>query len=126
MLLDVVPGWTLALDRGPDWIFVRLSPPRHGDTSEVDLAESIWELMDQSFTHRAVLEMEDLWLLRSWMIGELVKLHKRVVAHGGLLRLSGLNDDNQEVLRMCRLADRFPQYRCRTDAVMGHRPVQPR
>ena len=126
MVLDVVPGWTMDLDRGPDWMFVRLRPPRHGDTHEVDLAETIWEMMDQSFTHRLVLEMEEIWLLRSWMIGELVKLHKRVAANGGLLRLCGLSDDNHEVLQMCRLDARFPQYRTRSDAVMGHRPNQPR
>jgi anti-anti-sigma factor len=121
--MDLVPGWTMDLDRGPDWLFVRLRPPRRGDTHEVGIAEAIWELMDQSFTHRLVLEMEEIWLLRSWMIGELVKLHKRVAASGGLLRLCGLNDDNQEVLRLCRLDDRFPQYGSRSDAVMGRRPV---
>lgn len=123
MVLDAIPGWTMDLDRGPDWLFVRLRPPRHGDTHEVAMAEALWEMMDQSFTHRLVLEMDDVWLLRSWMIGELVKLHKRVATSGGLLRLCGLNDDNQEVLRLCRLDDRFPQYGCRSDAVRGLRLV---
>ncbi|HZL89025.1 MAG TPA: STAS domain-containing protein [Pirellulaceae bacterium] len=126
MVLDVVPGWMMDLDRGPDWLFVRLLPPRHGDTQEVGLAETIWRMMEQSFNHRLVLEMEEVWLLRSWMVGELVKLHKRVAATGGTLRLCGMNDGNQEVLRISRLEDRFPQYRTRGDAVMGYRPVQPR
>lgn len=126
MVLDVVPGWRMDLDRGPDWLIVRLRPPSQGDTHEVALAEAIWEMMDQSFTQRLVLEMNDVWLLRSWIIGELVKLHKRVTANGGLLRLCGLNDGNQEVLRMCRLDERFPQYSTRSDAVMGCRPAQAR
>src|SRR5262245_1298326 len=124
MVLDVVPGWAMDLDRGPDWLFVRLRPPRHGDTQEFGLAETIWEMMEQSFNHRLVLEMEDVWLLRSWMVGELVKLHKRVASTGGTLRLCGMNDGNQDVLRTSRLDDRFPQYRTRGDAVMGHRPGQ--
>jgi anti-anti-sigma regulatory factor len=125
VLEKTVPGGEVDVDRGPDWLFVRLRPPQHGDTSEVDLAEKIWQMMGQSFTHRAVLEMDDIWLLRSWMIGELVKLHKRVAAEGGLLRLSGMSDSNQEVLRICRLDDRFPRYECRSSAVMGRRRVQP-
>ena len=126
MVLDVVPGWTMDLDRGPDWLFVRLRPPCQGDTHEVVLAETIWGMMEQSFNHRLVLEMDEVWLLRSWLVGELVKLHKRVAASGGTLRLCGMNDGNQEVLRIARLDDRFPQFRTRTDAVMGNRPLQPR
>jgi anti-sigma B factor antagonist len=126
MVQEAAPGWGLDLDRGPDWLFVRLRPPQHGDTSEVELAETIWQMMDQSFTHRAVLEMDDIWLLRSWMIGQLVKLHKRIAAEGGLLRLAGLNNSSQEVLRLCRLDDRFPQYDSRSSAVMGRRQTAPR
>ena len=126
MVLETVPGWELELDRGPDWLFVRVRPPRNGDTEVTQLAEAVWRMMDQSFVRRAVLEMDDVWMLRSWMIGELVKLHKRVAAEGGLLRLSGLSDRNQEVLRLCRLDDRFPQFDCRTSAVMGQRRGMPR
>ena len=123
MVVDAVPGWELDIDRGPDWLFVRLRPPQQGSLVEVDLAGTIWRMMEQSFTHRAVLEMDDVALLRSWLIGELVKLHKRVAADGGLLRLSGLSNNNQEVLRISRLDDRFPQYDSRSSAVMGRRPM---
>jgi anti-anti-sigma factor len=126
MLLDLAPGWSMDLDRGPDWLFVRLRPPERGLNVEVDLAESIWEMLEQSFCTRLVLEMDEVPMLRSWMIGQIVMLHKRIYANGGMMRLSGLSDANQEVLRMSRLSDRFPQFRCRTDAVMGHRPTQPR
>jgi anti-anti-sigma factor len=126
MLLELASDWTIELERGPDWLFVRLRSPRQGDTHEVNLAETVWDKMEQSFTSRVVLEMDEVRLLRSWMIGELVKLHKRVCAAGGMMRLCGLSDSNQDVLRLCRLEDRFPQYRTRTDAVMGHRPPQPR
>ena len=123
MVVDAVPGWELDVDRGPDWLFVRLRPPQQGSSGEVDLAGPIWRMMEQSFTHRAVLEMDQVTLLRSWLIGELVKLHKRVAADGGLLRLAGLSNNNQEVLRLSRLDNRFPQYDNRTSAVMGRRPI---
>jgi len=126
MLLELAPGWNMDLDRGPDWLFVRLRPPRGGSFREIELAEAVWDKLEQAFTYRLVLELDDVSLMRSWMIGELVKLHKRIVSHEGLMRLCGVSDANQEVLRMCRLHDRFPQYPSRHDAVMGQRPSQPR
>lgn len=126
MLLELAPEWTTEIDRGPDWLFVRLRPPRQGDTGEIALAEMIWQKLEQSFCYRVVLELDDVTFLRSWMVGELVRLHKRVTAHGGMLRLCGISAANQDVLRTCRLEDRFPSYRNRTDAVMGYRPPQPR
>jgi anti-anti-sigma factor len=126
MLLELAPEWTIEIDRGPDWLFIRPLPPRHGDTGEIPLAEMIWQKLEQSFCYRVVLELDDVEYLRSWMIGELVRLHKRVTTQGGMLRLSGLSREAEAVLRICRLADRFPAYRNRTDAVMGHRPQQPR
>jgi len=126
MLLELAPEWTMDIDRGPDWLFVRPRPPHSGDTKEIALAEMIWQTLDQSFCHRVVLELDDVSYLRSWMIGEIVRLHKRVTSHGGMLRLSGLSHDAETVLRICRLTDRLPAYRNRTDAVMGYRPPQPR
>ena len=126
MWVEVAPGWTLSFDRGPDWLFVRINPPEHGDTHEIPLAESVWERLDQSFTYRVVVEMDEVGVLRSWLIGELVKLHLRIASQDGLLRLSGLCNRSQEILEIMQLADRFPQYRSRTDAVMGNRPLQPR
>lgn len=126
MLVQLAPGWSMEFDRGPDWLFVRISAPRQGDTGEVPLADAVWESLEQAFTHRVVLELGDLAVLRSWMIGQLVLLHKRVTTKEGTMRIAGLSDSNHQVLRMMRLDERFPQYANRGDAVMGHRPVQPR
>jgi anti-anti-sigma factor len=126
MLLELAPEWSLEIDRGPDWMFIKLQPPRQGDTGEIALAEMIWVKLEQSFCHRVVLELNDVTFLRSWLVGELVRLHKRVTAQGGMLRLCGLSEANQDVLRICRLDDHFPAYRNRTDAVMGYRPAKPR
>ena len=126
MLLDLAPGWSMDLDRGPDWLFVRLRPPAKGIGAEFDLAETIWEKLDQAFCYRLVLEMDDVPRLQSWIVGQLVLLHKRICSHGGMMRLCGVSNGNQQVLRCCQLEDRFPQYANRTAAVMGHRPTQPR
>lgn len=126
MLVDLTPGWTLDLDRGPDWLFIRPVPQDDALSAEVDLAEAIWERMEQQFLNRVVVEMDAVPLLRSWLIGQLVLLHKRIVSRGGLVRLAGMSDDNQRVLEMVHLNDRFPQYTDRGSAVMGQRPAKPR
>ena len=108
MLLELAREWTLDIDRGPDWLFIRPRPPQEGTNAEVPLAEMIWQKLEQCFCYRAVVELDDVPFLRSWMIGELVRLHKRVTTQGGMLRLSGLNNEAAAVLRICRLNDRFP------------------
>lgn len=113
-------GWISEVDRGPDWLFVRLRAPAARDADVTPLAEQTWDLMRQHFASRIVLELEELPLLRSSFIGELVLLHKRVHSQGGIMRLAGLSDANQSVLRMMRLDDRFPQYRNRHEAVAGN------
>lgn len=113
------------VERGPNWLFVR----PHGATlrgNETELAAQVLGLLEQNFTHRLVLELDDLELLWSSIIGQLVLLHKRIDGQGGLMRLCGLSAANQRVLETCRLSEYLPQYNDRTEALMGVRPTQPR
>ncbi len=125
-MLELAPGWTMDVDRGPDWLFVRLHGPDNGDAEGQDLAQRIWSLMQQHFTYRVVLEMDDLPLLRSYLLGQLVMLNKRIHSHNGMMRLSGLSESNQEVLHVSRLDHCFCPYASRADAVMGHSIQKPR
>ena len=126
MLLELTSEWSLEIDRGPDWLFIRLSPPPSGEIGEASIAEMVWKNLEQCFCYRVVLELDQVDYLRSWIIGELVRLHKRVTTQGGMLRLCGVSKNAETVLRICQLGDRFPAYRNRNDAVMGYRPQQPR
>ena len=123
---QLAPGWTAELDRGPDWLFIRLYwDPVNGD-QDPDLVEPIWQLLNISLLNRLILEIEHMPRLDTHLMGELVRLHKRVVEQGGMVRLSGTSDANQEVIREAQLADRFPQFRNREEAVLGYRPRKPR
>lgn len=126
MLTEVTSRWTFDVERGPDWLFLRMYGPENGDAEGVPLAEMAWEIMQQQFARRVVLDMSSLRILRSVVIGQLVQLHKRVYTQGGLMRIAGLSDDNYSVLVACRLHDRFPHYATAEEAVMGARPMQPR
>jgi anti-anti-sigma regulatory factor len=120
-------GWNLEVERGPDWLFVR--PRRSGASTPgaPSLGEQIWSLLEQSFAHRLVLEMDEVGRLDSQLIGELVWLEDRIVSHEGMMRICGLSSGNQEMLRLCELDGHFPGFRDREAAVMGQpRPKQPR
>jgi anti-anti-sigma factor len=120
-------GWRYDVDRGPDWVFVRLHPDDEcGFDSSASLADKLWSVLEQSFTYRLVLELDEVPIMQSYLIAQLVMLAKRIHSHGGLLRLCGLSPANQEVIHLCRLDGCLPFYGSRGDAVMGHRPMQPR
>ena len=120
-MLEFAPGWTLDVERGPDCLVVRLHGSYEGEPT--DLAESLWELLQRHFTYRLVIEMDDLPILPSYLIGQLVLLYKRIHGQGGLLRLCGLSDENREALRVCQFHGQLPHYRTREEAVIGYRPV---
>lgn len=127
-MVQMAPGWKLEVDRGPDWLFVKPTCSSYDpDSADPPLAESVWSLLQQHFTYRLVLECEQLPHLHSPMVGQLAMLHKRISTQGGLMRLCGLSDSNQEVLHACRLDGRFPNFLDRSEAVQGNfRPRQPR
>lgn len=126
MQAAIAHEWTFEVERGPDWLFVRVNGPFNGDAEGIPLAEMIWELMQQHFTQRVVLELSHVRILRSSAIAQLVQLHKRVHIKGGLMRIAGLTNENYNVLIACRLHDRFPPYATLEDAVMGRLPEKAR
>jgi anti-anti-sigma regulatory factor len=107
-------------------VFVRLHRPAEGGWRVVPLADHLWHTIAEHFTYRVVLELDQVGGLDSFLVGQLVLLHKRLHTHGGLLRLCGLSEPNQQVLHSLRLDGRFPAYRDRGEAVRGFRPPQPR
>lgn len=123
---SLTTSWRLNLDRGPNWLIVRLSPESGEGCQESELAEQIAELLEQHFTDRVVLELEEVEALSSQLLSQLLKLHRRVVAHGGLMRLCGVSPANRAVLKTNRLDRRFPHFADRFEAVRGYRPTQPR
>ncbi len=125
-MLETARGWTVSVERGPDWLFIRLQivPEMAEDFSS--LAEQVWHIVEQHFTYRVVLELQGRPFLSSSLLGQLVLLHKRLHVHGGVLRLCGLSSDQQRAIAASRLEARFPAYQNREEAVWGHRPGQPR
>jgi anti-anti-sigma factor len=121
-MVEIGPGWQLDVDQQSEWLAVRLLSPQPDATDTPLLAEGLWELLQQRNTQRLVLQLDEIQVLFSYLIGQLVLLHKRLHVHGGALRLCGLSEHNQQVLRLSRLDDRFPPYATREDALLDRRP----
>jgi anti-anti-sigma factor len=109
--------WQLEVERGPDWLFVRILP---GVSPPDQIAERVWELADRHFIYRLVLEMDEVHFLPSQLMGQLVMLQKRATQHGGGLRLCGLKTECAEALHLCRLDQALPHFESRKSAVVGH------
>ena len=112
------------MQRGTDWLFVQLhrsqpSNSRGDDGETAALADHIWSLLENHFTYRLVLDLEQLDLLNSPLIGQLIELYKRIREQDGVIRLCGLSDHNEQVLHTCHLNDRFRPYHTRREAVMA-------
>ncbi len=125
-MLETARGWNVSVERGPDWLFIRLQAGSAAGDDFSQLAEQVWNVVQQHFVYRVVLEIEGLNVLRSSLIGQLVLLHKRLHTQGGMLRLCGLSEGQQHAIACSRLDSRFPVYANREQAVWGHRPTQPR
>jgi anti-anti-sigma factor len=126
-MIQLESGWSLDVERGPGWLFIRIHSPELTRSFEpIDMASQLWDLADEHFTYRLVLELEDVPILCSSLIGELLRLYKRLSSQDGTLRLSGMSPQHQVVLRASQLHVMFPPYSDRSEAVRGTRPRQPR
>lgn len=125
-MLGLSSSWVLHVERGPDWLFVRPTAPPDHERDGSSLAESVWSVVKQHFVYRVVIECDRLDGLSSGFVAQFVGLRRRLQKYGGTLRLCGLSDENQDVLRSCQLDGLFPQFASRSQAVLAHRPAQPR
>ncbi len=130
-MVGMAPGIILRVERGPDWLFVKIggpdsSTPSANSQASPPLAEEIWSLLERNFTYRLVLECEELYPLDSECIGQLVLLQKKLAQQGGVMRLCGLREPARQSLTHARLDARMPNFRDRAEAIMGARPTQPR
>jgi anti-anti-sigma regulatory factor len=110
--------WRFDVEIGSGWLFLRLFPS--DEEQSPSLAERIWAVADEHSIYRFVIELSDDLLLTSALIGQLVLLHKRSHQQGGLTRLCGLSPDTYQVIETMRLADRFPNYESREQAMAGY------
>ena len=126
-MIETISGWQLDVDRGPNWLFVKVRRPKEPTWDTPRLAERVWALLQEHFADRLILDLDEIGFVTSSFLGQLILLYKRIASHGGMMRLCGLSSQAQEVLHCCHLDQRFSCYPNREEAVMGSwHPRQPR
>ena len=125
-MLTTTSGCELSLERGPGWLFVKLGSLDPDSPEAFALADRIWDLLESHTVYRLVLELDEIEVLQTLLIAQLVRLHRWISQHDGVIHLAGLSAHNREVLRTCRLDNRLPSFADRVEAVMGYHPTQPR
>ncbi len=119
MAVHVVDGLELNVDRGPNWLFVKLRAQDKALDEVPQIADKLWSISSRHFIYRLVLELEELEELQSALVGQLVMLQERLAQCGGALRLCGLSPECEEALHNYHLDSALPNHPSRTAAVMG-------
>jgi len=119
-------GYKLEVQRGPNWLLVRIKCP-HAEKLELPLAEELRALMQKHFIYRVVLELDELPRLSSSLLEEISRVQQWVKEHDGMLRLCGLSPYNLQVLRAQKSEMQHASFRNRQEAILGqYYPFQPR
>jgi anti-anti-sigma regulatory factor len=114
-----VDGLELNVDRGPNWLFVKLRSKDNAKGSVPQIADKLWSISSRHFIYRLVLELDSLEEMPSGMMGQLVLLQSRLSQCGGALRICGLSPECEESMHSCHLDSALPNHASREAAVMG-------
>lgn len=110
--------WGVAVERGPDWLFLRLT--EGGGVEEGGgrpLAERLWGMIRANRAHRVVLELEHVQAVDDTLIDAIVDVGARLRDAGGFVRVCGLSAGNLERLRSSGRADGLTHFDSRSAAV---------
>ncbi|MCH2118736.1 MAG: hypothetical protein MK161_13650 [Pirellulales bacterium] len=116
---SVTEGLDLDVDRGPNWLFVKLQPSRRAVPESPHVADEVWSISKRHFVYRLVLDLEQLESFPEGMMGQIALLQERLVRQGGALRLCGLSPACEAVVQECQLDKALPNHASREDAVLG-------
>jgi hypothetical protein len=109
----------LDIERGPNWLFVRVKKCRPGDPEAISLAQRVSSALDQHFIYRVVLELDEAALPCDRLIEELRVLDQWIQDRHGVLRLCGLPSQYTRRFHQAHLSREFPLYHDREEAVWG-------
>jgi hypothetical protein len=109
----------LEIERGPNWLFVRVHTCHADSDTCASLASRVSAALDQHFVNRVVLELGDAAISCEQLIEELTVLDNWVQHRHGVLRVCGLSGRTSYRLHRSPLAQHFPVYHDREEAVWG-------
>jgi anti-anti-sigma regulatory factor len=118
-------GWQLDTQQVGEWLCVWV---RREDEAEIDVFMSrLWTVLRERHAYRLVLELDEVKVLSSRLIGHLIRLEQQIALQGGLLRLSGLSPEHLDALELfvSRLGRSFRCFPNREAALRGQECPRP-
>ena len=112
-------GCKMDVERGPDWLLVKIRGLEADPANPPRLADHLWSSGPQALYLPDRPGTGPDQMLNSHLVGQLIRLYQQIREHDGVLRLCGLSAYNRRVLRGCALDDRLPSYETREEAVLG-------
>lgn len=114
-------GWTTRVERGPDWLFVRLecAAGESGGVPGGRLADGIWRLLEEHRARRLVLELDNVPAVDDRLVDVIADLGVRLDRDGGLLRVCGLSAENIERLRAAAPTRQVAHFPSRSEALVS-------
>jgi len=108
--------WDIAVDRGPDWLFLRLERGGpHG--AECPLADRLMQIIRVNHAHRVVVEFDGIDPLDDAILDAIAVVGSQVRDHGGLIRVCGLSAGGVRRLESSDQAGDLPHFESRSAAV---------
>ena len=108
----------LEVQHSGDVTVVRFRDPRLIDSLEIEeLGRELYELAAEDGHGKLVLNFSVVEYFSSAVLGKLIKLHGKMKAGGGMLKLSNIRPQIQEVFKICCLDKVFDIRPDEADAV---------
>jgi hypothetical protein len=119
MAVHVVDGLEMNVDRGPNWLFVKLRNKKAPRAAVPQLADKLWSISTRHFIYRLVVEVDDLEKIPAGWMDELADLQHRLTECGGALRICGMAPEREQPLASGYLDCALSNSATRVEAVMG-------
>jgi hypothetical protein len=113
-----VDGLEMNVDRGPNWLFVKLRNKTAPRGATPKIADKLWSISSRHFIYRLVVELDEVEQLPESWVDELSELQHRLTECGGALRLCGLSPESEETVTT-HGEGHLTNHATRTEAVMG-------
>jgi len=109
-------GWEVAVERGPDWLFLRLERDDAGCGGD-PIAERLLGMIRVNHAHRVVVEFDGSDQLDDTLLDAIGAVGSRVRDEGGLIRVCGLSEGDVRRLRSSGRTGDIPHFESRSAAV---------